>query len=116
MERYEARHTHPVYDEGVDTSQSVESVLRSGNDEAIVGWEVDPQPWWWKYRVGLECPHCVGFWIGAGVVGSFYVAKQLGLLSLWRAGAGILSLNVVVAHGGSLIEYYGEKDGNGEED
>lgn len=20
------------------------------------------QPWWWKYRSGLDCPHCVSFW------------------------------------------------------
>lgn len=26
------------------------------------------EPWWWKYRSGLECQWCVGFWLTLGAV------------------------------------------------
>lgn len=29
---------------------------------------VPREPWWWKYRSGLDCPFCVGFWAALGVV------------------------------------------------
>jgi hypothetical protein len=57
-----------------------------------------PKPWA-KYVEGLQCPFCVGFWIGC-----------LGLLSLWLVGgpgdaalwwrylAGAFALNWIVGH------------------
>lgn len=61
----------------------------------------EPEPWWWKYRAGLDCPYCVGFWIGTGVLASYAVA---GRSRFWRFGAGALALNYVVAHVSSRID------------
>lgn len=60
----------------------------------------DPrEPWWWKYRSGLDCPFCVGFWLGAGVLASRAVLPE----KVWRFGAGALALNYVAAHLGSRL-------------
>ena len=60
----------------------------------------DPrEPWWWKYRSGLDCPFCVGFWLGAGVLASRAVLPE----KVWRFGSGALALNYVAAHLGSRL-------------
>lgn len=52
-----------------------------------------------RYLSGLDCPYCVGFWIGAGVMASHALARAIGpkALSAWRFGAGALTLNQVAA-------------------
>jgi hypothetical protein len=49
---------------------------------------------------GFTCPHCIGFWIGAGVVASFWLVvtgPEWGMIT-WRLIAGALFLNYLVGH------------------
>lgn len=52
-------------------------------------------PWWDKYRAGLDCPHCCGFWIGTAVLASHAVA---GKTRSWRFAAAALTLSYVAGH------------------
>ena len=52
------------------------------------------QPWWWKYRSGLDCPYCVGFWLGAGVLA---IDAAAGEHPVWRLTRDALAMNMVVA-------------------
>lgn len=48
---------------------------------------------------GLECPFCVGTWIGFALIVSYLLARRSSVtLSLWRFVTGGLSLNYVTAH------------------
>lgn len=51
-------------------------------------------PWWDKYRAGLDCPWCCGFWIGMAVLASHAAA---GKTRTWRFAAATLTLNLVAA-------------------
>lgn len=53
------------------------------------------EPWWWKYREGLDCPFCAGFWLGLGVLAGEQV---LGGNRAWRTITGALAMNYVVGH------------------
>lgn len=70
------------------------------------------EPWWWKYRDGLECPFCVGFWLGAGTLAAGALATRHPLTrAAWRLGAGALALNYVTAHlGVRLGDFDTEED------
>lgn len=46
-------------------------------------------------RDGIECPWCIGFWIGAGVLATHPLWRRSGIA---RLAAGALALNYVVAH------------------
>lgn len=56
-------------------------------------------PWWWKYRSGLDCPWCVGFWLG----GLLLLGHLLLPRTIWRGVAGTLALNYVTAHAGIAL-------------
>lgn len=76
------------------------------SEESTTGessYEVHTLASWHKYLSGLECPYCIGFWIGAGVMASHALAKRTGLLGPWRFVAGALALNEVAAHVGVKI-------------
>lgn len=68
-------------------------------DRAMARYEAahsgEEEPWWWRYRAGLTCPHCLGFWIGAGVLASYAVA---GRTRSWRYVADALTLSYVIGH------------------
>lgn len=67
----------------------------------------EPQePWWWKYRSGLDCPFCVGFWLGAAVL----VAHRVLPAPVWRFGVSALALNYVASHIGSRLGDFDEED------
>lgn len=58
---------------------------------------------------GLECPFCVGFWLGGAVlVGDALLGPTskapLPLRLAWKLGIGALALNYVVAHISSKID------------
>jgi len=63
-------------------------------------------PWWWKYRAGLWCPYCVGFWVGVAVIASYLL---WGHTELWKVVAGAFTLNWVTAHVGARL---GDAEGN----
>lgn len=66
----------------------------SDDDPELV--QLDPTKGWRSKLVsGLSCPACVGFWIGAAVVGTYTVAKRSETgLRAWRTAASTLALNV----------------------
>lgn len=55
-----------------------------------------PEPWWWRYRSGLDCPFCVGFWVGLGALA--VEVSPLGRSRVWRGLTGALALNYLVGH------------------
>lgn len=60
-----------------------------------------------RYLVGLECPHCVGFWVGVAVAGSYVVARRgKRSLAAWRFVAATLSLNIVSVATGDVVKYW----------
>lgn len=60
-----------------------------------------------QYLAGLECPHCVGYWIGVAVTGSYLAARRnRRALSIWRTVAATLSLNTAVVAAGDAIDYW----------
>lgn len=61
----------------------------------------DDDPITWRARLvsGLDCPYCIGFWIGAATLAAHGIAKRRrGSLRAWRAVAGALSLNYLTGH------------------
>ena len=55
----------------------------------------------------LDCPWCVGTWLGYGVLASYALARHgPHSLALWRYVAGGLLLNEATAHIGSRIGDY----------
>lgn len=85
-------------------------------DEAMTGYSLEAteyalrtgtaavEPWWWKYREGLDCPFCVGFWLGSGVLAAHAAtAHRPRARKVWRFAAGAFALNYVTAHLGSAL-------------
>lgn len=67
----------------------------------------DDEPLSWQARLvsGLHCPFCIGFWITAGVVGTYVIARRSPrTLKTWRAVTGILGANYVTGHIASRID------------
>jgi hypothetical protein len=56
-------------------------------------------PRWGRYLEGLECPFCVGFWIGCAVLLSLLLVGGPGhAAEWWRWATGAFALNYVVGH------------------
>jgi len=61
----------------------------------------------WRLRLvsGLECPFCVGFWIGVIVLGLLWLAGgPEDPAEWWWFGAGVFALNYVAGHVGSRLD------------
>lgn len=59
----------------------------------------NPRSWQGKLVKGLDCPFCVGFWIGAAVLLSLTLVRAVPpLLPIWRLVMGAFALNYVVGH------------------
>jgi len=57
------------------------------------------------YLDGLECPFCVGFWIGVVALSSLLLAGGFGgAADWWRVCAGFLALNYVVGHASGRLD------------
>lgn len=68
----------------------------------------DPDAGWRSKIVsGLDCPFCVGFWLGALVLLSY---AMFGKTRLWQFVAGVFSLNEIAAHAGSRLGDAGYED------
>lgn len=67
--------------------------------------ENEPRTWRQKLVKGLDCPFCVGFWLGAAVLLSLAIARAVPpLLPLWRFAMAALSLNYITGHVSSRID------------
>lgn len=63
--------------------------------------------WGWRSKLvsGLDCPFCVGFWIGALVLLGEVVTRRSPLLrGVWTFALGALGLNYAVGHISSRID------------
>ncbi|QNJ55923.1 hypothetical protein SEA_RASPUTIA_33 [Microbacterium phage Rasputia] len=63
-----------------------------------------PNPWWgWRSKLvnGLDCPFCVGFWIGAAAL---LAELALGKTTLWRFTRDAAALNYVVGHASKRLD------------
>jgi len=66
----------------------------------------DPQPtpeahWGWRSKLtkGLDCPFCIGFWLGALILlGEVTVGRVPVLRQLWRFAIAAFALNYVAGH------------------
>ncbi len=61
----------------------------------------------WRARLvkGLDCPFCVGFWIGALVLlGEVVTRRWRPLRAVWTFALGALGLNYAVGHVSSRID------------
>lgn len=66
-----------------------------------------PARWGWRSKLvkGLDCPFCVGFWIGAAVLLAELVTRRIPVLrGLWSFAAGALALNYVTGHVSKRID------------
>lgn len=68
--------------------------------------KADPVPtpdpaWGWRSKLvkGLDCPYCVGFWLGALVLLGEAIAPRIPVVRhLWRFVTAALALNYAVGH------------------
>jgi hypothetical protein len=59
----------------------------------------DGPKWWSKYIEGLNCPFCIGFWIGCvGVLSLWLVGGPGDAAEWWRYLGGAFALNYLVGH------------------
>lgn len=68
--------------------------------EELAHAQVHPD-WGWRSKLvtGLECPHCIGFWIGAATLATGALAeKHPAALAVFNAVAGSLGLSYVTGH------------------
>ena len=97
---------HEPFDRAMDTYAALE-LHRAAEDDR------DPiEPWWWRYRSGLDCPFCVGFWLGAAVLvtGAAATRRPGPAATAWRLGAGALALNYAAAHLGARLGDFDHDD------
>lgn len=66
----------------------------------------DDEPISWQARLasGLECPYCVGFWIGVAVIASYLTARQTGSMKVWRIASSAFALNYIVGATSARID------------
>lgn len=58
----------------------------------------DPFTWQAKLAKGLDCPHCVGFWIGGAVLVAERSLRHTRAGGLLRLGLSALALSYVTGH------------------
>lgn len=74
-------------------------------DRALERNGADPGGWAARAALGLQCPFCVGTWLGFATLASYLIARRSrATLALWRFVAGGLSLNYLVGHVSSRID------------
>lgn len=64
------------------------------------------EPLGWRQRLvaGVDCPWCIGFWIGVAVLASLWLVGGPGdAAEWWRWTAGAFTLNYVAAHLGPRL-------------
>jgi len=82
-------------------------ILTREQEWARIREEDDPNPdngWRSKLVKGLDCPFCVGFWIGGVILLGEATIGRSPLRPLWRFGIAMLGLNYLVGHISSRID------------
>lgn len=85
--------------------------VSAGNESLRAALGADPTPtpaphWGWRSKLvkGLDCPYCVGFWLGAIVLAVLPLRRVPVLGALVRFGLSAFALNYVVGHVSSRID------------
>ncbi|QGJ96970.1 hypothetical protein PBI_TEAMOCIL_18 [Microbacterium phage Teamocil] len=101
--RWANRRDRPVE----DAPHGIQPLVMS-DEEFAQKWieqETDPDLGWRSKLVkGLDCPFCVGFWIGGAILLGEATLGRSPLRPLWRFGIGMLGLNYLVGHISSRID------------
>lgn len=66
-------------------------------------------PRWWKYRSGLDCPWCAGFWIALGVLATMRPAPTA-QVPIVRLGMQGLAMNYLTTQVGDRLGDYDDGD------
>jgi hypothetical protein len=90
-------HQHPALECGARTPDRYETV-----EAMSVG-----RMRYHRYLAGLECPHCVGTWVGFGVLAATLATRRTRLAGPWRFVMAGLSLNTAAVAAGDAIKYWG---------
>lgn len=64
----------------------------------------DPITWQAKVASALDCPFCIGFWIGLGILAVNTATAGTRLAGPWRGLKTALALNYVVGHVSARID------------
>ena len=92
---------------GSDVSAAPEKV-RHEHRETLERAEPEPDYGWRSKLVsGLECPFCVGFWIGAATLTAAYLVDRQDSprsRTAYRLAAGSLGMNYMLGHVQSRID------------
>lgn len=103
-----ARRWANQHDNPLPATAQIAPELSRAQADALWAESQTPEPangWRSKAVKGLDCPFCVGFWIGGLVLLAAVILPRVPVLGgLWRFGAGALALNYVVAHVSSRID------------
>jgi len=59
-----------------------------------------------RYLAGLECPHCVGTWVGFAVLATTLATRRTRLAGPWRFVMAGLTLNTVSVVAGDAVKYW----------
>ena len=101
VKRWAARREVPA-DLAADLERRFEEEVSQGR---AVG--SPPARWGWRSKLvsGLDCPHCVGMWIGLLVLIGQTIAPRIPVVrTLWKFTIGALALNYLVGHVSSRID------------
>lgn len=66
-----------------------------------------PPAWGWRSKLvkGLDCPFCVGFWVGGAVLlGEVLTGRTRLLRGVWTFVLGAFALNYAVGHASKRID------------
>lgn len=107
--------THALEQVGQQLARGLGFEYTGRTPEAVQAFELeqynpsDPMTWQAKLVKGLDCPFCVGFWIGGAVLAADAVlssSKRRGRPAdkLWALSIGALALNYVVGHLSSRVD------------
>lgn len=80
------------------------TALRTWDTAIAVPAQEHEDPWWWKYRAGLDCAWCSGFWVALGTVSLTAATNGTRMQAPWRGLMGALTVNYVAAQIDGLLD------------
>lgn len=102
MHRYRDRKQVPIH---VDSAPAFRPV------GGQLGRSVFHEPWWWKYRQGLDCPWCVSMHVGVAMVAVESVLPDRGIVrTVWNVVTAGLALSEISTNVGLALGDFYEGD------
>jgi hypothetical protein len=90
----------------VAEEQAIRSLIQSGLSVGEAYGDTpaeEPRTWQGKLAKGLDCPFCIGFWLGLGVLVLATITPRV-LRPILNIMLGSLAMNYVVGHVSSRID------------